>query len=329
MPLPRFTSLEICAGVGGQALGLERAGFDPVSLVEIDRDACATLRTNRPQWRVLEKDLRDFVPDEDHRDVDLLAAGLPRVKSSATVKRPEDEYERELLKATIYLVHNVQPRALLIENVPDLVTSEEFEDLRSFMDEELKFLGYRLSWHVLNAVNFGVPQDRKQGYLLALRQDCGPFQWPAPHEDPAPTVGEVLKSSMAERDWPYAADWAQRADRPAPTIVGGSKNRGGGDLGPTGTKKKWATMGVNGGAIGDEVPDKHFPWLPDANDPALLPKLTVRQVAKLQAFPADWTVCGRKTSTYRQIGHAAPPPVAEAVGRAIAAALVAGSGSPN
>lgn len=325
MPSPRFTSLEVCAGAGGQALGLERAGFDPMALVENDPDACATLRTNRPHWRVEQADLFNFEPDEQLRNVDLLAAGLPRVKSMATVQKLEDEYERKLLKATAYLAHDVQPNALLIENVPELATSDAFEDLRSFMREELEHLGYVLHWNVLNAADFGVPQERKQGYLVALRERYSRwFHWPAPFAGRTPTVGEVLRPSMAARGWPHAVAWAAWADRLAPTIVGGSKNRGGGDLGPTGSKRIWATMGVNGGAIGNEVPDKDFPWLPHTDNPKDLPKLTVPQVAALQAFPDNWTVCGRKTSTYRQIGHAAPPPIAEAVGHAIATALASG-----
>ncbi|GAA0435570.1 DNA cytosine methyltransferase [Streptomyces luteireticuli] len=326
----RFTSLEVCAGMGGQALGLERAGFDPVALIENDRDACATLRANRSQWRVLETDLLTFVPEDYLYDVDLMAAGLPRVKSMATIHKPEDDYERKLLRATVYLAHTVQPRALLIENVPDLATSDNFEGLRQFMRNELEHLGYKLHWNVLNAADFGVPQERKQGYLVALREEyASHFHWPEPLPGHTPTVGAVLGASMAVNGWPHADEWASLANRPAPTIVGGSKNRGGPDLGPTGSKNIWARMGVNGEAVGDSLPDADFPWLPDAGDRKLLPKLTNPQVAALQALPQDWTVCGRKTSTYRQIGHAAPPPVAEAMGRAIATALAAGLSSTS
>ncbi|MEU4684808.1 DNA cytosine methyltransferase [Streptomyces xinghaiensis] len=319
----RLTSVDVCAGAGGLALGLEAAGFEPVALVENDPKACATLRANRPRWNVLELDLLDFDPEE-HRyvyDADLLSAGLPRVKSNASVKRAEDRYEQELLRATIWLVPGIRPRAVLIENVPELVQSDAYADIRGFVHEELEHLGYRLHWQVLNASGFGIPQDRKQGLLVALRDDLADgFQWPTPDPVPPQTVGEALKKSMASAGWPHAEAWADRACRIAPAIVGGSKNRGGADLGPTGTKRSWAALGVNGGSIGDEPPGPDFPWLPDG-DPKLLPKLTVPQVAVLQGMPTDWVLAGGKTSSYRQLGHACPPPMARAVGEAVADAL--------
>lgn len=126
---------------------------------------------------------------------------------------------------------------------------------------------------------------------------------------------------MAARGWPDAARWAAQADQPAPTLVGGSKNRGGADLGPTGAKRKWATMGVNGHTVGDVVPGPDFVW-----DPLLgrknMVKITVEQAALIQGFPESWEVTGRKTARYRQIGHATPPPVGQALGRTVAGALL-------
>ncbi|GGT27802.1 DNA cytosine methyltransferase [Streptomyces purpureus] len=323
MSQARLTLLDVCAGAGGQAIGLESAGFAPVALVENDAHACATLRANRPAWNVLEMDLLEFDP-VDHPytyDVDLLAAGLPRVKSAASAARSQDDEARKLLEATVWLTAGVRPRVALIENVPDLVTSEAFSDIREFIRLELEHLGYRLHGRVLNANEFGVPQDRRHGVLVACRHDVADrFRWPTPTGTAPQTVGEALGRSMSERGWPHATAWAARADRQAPAVVGGSKNRGGADLGPSGTKKAWARMGVNGGTIGDEVPDASFPWVPDG-EPRDLPTLTVPQVSILQGFPSDWRLCGGKTARYRQIGHAWPPPVAAAVGRSLAAAL--------
>ncbi|MFI9307518.1 DNA cytosine methyltransferase [Streptomyces triculaminicus] len=325
MPIPRLTSLEICAGAGGQALGLEQAGFTPLALIENDPDSCATLRANREEWNVLEADLRTFDPAEHPYvyDVDLMAAGPPRVKSLIGKKQlPQDLEAHELLRAAVYLVHAVRPRALLIENVADLIEAGPLADLRSFIRDELEHLGYALHRTVLDAADFGVPQDRKQGFFVALRKEyAGRFQWPEPPGGQAPTVGEVLRASMAERGWVHATDWAARAARPAPTVVGGSRNRGGPDLGQSGSKAAWEKLGVNGNSLGDEVPAPDFPWPPESADRKLLPKLTIPQVATLQAFPSDWQLKGNKTSRYCQIGHASPPPVAAAVGRAIAAAL--------
>ncbi|WP_405912350.1 DNA (cytosine-5-)-methyltransferase [Streptomyces sp. NBC_00963] len=309
--------VDVCAGAGGLALGLEQAGFEPVLLLDRKPVACETLHLNRPGWKVLEMDLLDFVPDEhpETYDVDLLSAGLPRVKSSATAARADTEGELRLLEAAVLLVHSVQPRALLIENVPGLVDAPNFESTREFIREELEHLGYRFGWFVLNAADFGVPQDRKQGVLVAMKERYfDAFRPPAPTVGTHLSVGRALRRSMASRGWPGADSWAARAVSVAPTLVGGSEYRGGADLGPTGSKKAWARMGVNGGALADDVPG------PD-DDPSEPIKLTDSQAALLQAFPESWRFAGRKTARYRQIGHASPPPVGKALGDAIVAAL--------
>lgn len=320
----RLTSLEVCAGTGGQALGLESVGFDPVALVETDQHACATLRSNRPHWNVLETDLLAFDPaDHDYTyDVDLLSAGPPRVRSVAAAARGCDDHERKLLLAVVMLASAVLPRAVLIENVPKLVTSDAFAGLREEITAELEHLGYRLHWGLVNAKDFGVPQDREQGVLIALKGDEGEaFRWPEPLPSPPVTVGEALHASMASEGWPYADRWAAGARKPAPTLVGGSKKHGGADLGPTGSKSAWAAMGVNGWGISNVVPGRGTQWVAPGGDGKALPKLTISQIALLQAFPSSWRVCAGKTSQYRQLAQASPPPVAAALGRSISNAL--------
>lgn len=319
-----LTFVDVCSGAGGLALGLERAGFEPRLLLDDDEDAVRTLRTNRPHWNVLHTDLLDFDP-KDHResyDVDLLAAGLPRVKSSATVKRADSDVEVRLLEATVYLVHAIRPRAVLIENVPGLAHSDDYQQFRDFARAELAHLGYEFSWFVVNAVDFGVPQNRKQGVLVAIdRRWAGAFRPPTPTVQEPMTVGAALGPTMASQGWTDASRWATQADQPAPTLVGGSKNRGGADLGPTGAKRKWATMGVNAHTVGNTVPGPDFIWNPELGRDNMV-KITVEQAALLQGFPATWEIAGLKTARYRQVGHATPPPVGTALGRAIAEALV-------
>ncbi|MDT0435881.1 MULTISPECIES: DNA cytosine methyltransferase [Streptomyces] len=319
----RLGFVDVCAGAGGLASGLERAGFSPVLLLDNKEQACETLRTNRPRWKVLCEDLIDFLP-EDHPeslDVDLLSAGLPRVKASAAVGRADSEPELRLLTATVYLVHAIRPRALLLENLPALLDSPAYAEIRGFIEAELSHLGYRFRWFVLNAADFGVPQERMQGVLVALQEP-----WFDAFVPPAPTVGEhvsvgrALHRSMGARGWPEADVWASQARAVAPTLVGGSDNRGGADLGPTGTKRAWARMGVNGGALADQVPGPDYHW-PRSDDMAHMLKITVDQAAELQSFPPDWRITGQKTARYRQIGHATPPPVGTALGVALATAL--------
>ncbi len=288
-------------------------------LIEERKESCNTLRLNRPAWDVRQMDLRHFDPADDTRvyDVDLLSAGLPRVKASAANNRPRgDELELELLQATVLLVLGVQPRALLIENMPELVTSDKFIAARKKAEAELDNLGYVWQWLVVNASNYGVSQERKHGVLVAFK-DGAPDCFEAPPEDQPPlSVGELLRDSMASRGWPEAEDWARMADRLAPTLVGGSWNRGGADLGPSGSKKRWATMGVNGRTVADFPPGPDFDWRPELGEAGGVP-LTVAQAATLQGFPTEWQFWGTKTHQYRQVGNATPPPVGRALGLAI------------
>ncbi|MFI2237920.1 DNA cytosine methyltransferase [Streptomyces chrestomyceticus] len=322
--------LDVCSGAGGLALGLERVGFTPRLLLDNESSACDTLKANRPHWNVLKADLLDFDP-VDHPevyDVDLLAAGLPRVRSSASVTRQSSNTELRLIEATAYLVHAVQPRALIIENVPTLVDEDSLAPIRDFLRKELEHLGYALTWFILNASDFGVPQDRMQGILVAVKQQwASAFRPPRPSVHEHVSVGEALAPSMRSRGWPDADRWAAQATRVAPTLVGGSKTHGGPDFGPSGTKAKWRRMGVYTKSFGNEPPGPDFTWDPSLGDDGLV-RITVDQTALLQGFPETWEISGRKTARYRQIGHATPPPVGEALGRALTEALNADPAVP-
>jgi DNA (cytosine-5)-methyltransferase 1 len=311
-------AVEICAGAGGQALGLERAGFDHALALELDAAACATLRSNRPGWKVAEGDVADpaLWRPRDYQGVALLAGGVPCPPFTVAGLQLGADDERDLFAWAVELCGIVRPRALLLENVKGLSTGR-FSGYRQHVLDRLRQLGYVAGWRLLHASDFGVPQLRPRFVLVALRRADAPwFRWPAPSACPPATVGRTLGDLMAVRGWPGAAAWARRADRIAPTIVGGSKKHGGGDLGPTRAKQAWAELGVDGLGIADAAPG------PDA-DPALKPRLTCEMVARLQGWRDewDWRFSGRKTARYRQIGNAFPPPVAEAVGTAIRRAL--------
>jgi len=298
-----LTSLELCAGAGGQARGLERAGFDHAGVVEIDADCCKTLTLNRPQWRVHEQDLNLF-DGTGYRGIDLLAGGLPCPPFSVAGKQLGKDDERNLFPAAIRLVDETRPKAIMIENVRGFLGAV-FEDYRGFIRNELKKLGYEAQWRLLNACDYGVPQLRPRVIIVALRDDLKDgFEWPAASRINAPTVGETLGDLMAERGWLGAKAWAARADDIAPTLVGGSKKHGGPDLGPTRARQAWASLGVNGKTLADLAPDPDFVGMP---------KLTVRMAARIQGFDDDWQFHGRKTAAYRQVGNAFPPPVAAAV----------------
>ncbi len=307
-------SVEICAGAGGQALGLEQAGFGHDAVIEIDPDACETLRANRGHvWKVVEDDVAN-VDGRAFGQLDLLAGGVPCPPFSIAGQQLGEDDERDLFPQALRLVEESAPRAVLLENVRGLGT-RRFDGYRAQVLARLHALGYDTWWDLVQAADYGVPQLRPRFVLVAIRQPwASHFDWPQPLPGLPPTVGEALIGPMASRGWPGAEAWAERAAGIAPTIVGGSKKHGGPDLGPTRARAAWRELGVDGLGIADRAPGPDFPT-------AGLPKLTTAMVARLQGFPDSWQFAGRKTAAYRQVGNAFPPPVARALGEAIATAL--------
>lgn len=212
----------------------------------------------------------------------------------------------------ISLVDQIRPRAVMIENVRGFLSSS-FAEYRERIRGDIEKLGYVIDWKVLNALDFGVPQLRQRTIIIALRRELADsFAWPTPSSRNNLTVGGAIGDLMSSRGWLMAKEWAKSAAGPAPTIVGGSRKHGGADLGPTGAKKAWARLGVDGAGIADDAPEPSFVGLP---------RLTTRMIARLQAFPDHWRFCGGKTAVFRQIGNAFPPPVACAMGESIRSCL--------
>jgi DNA (cytosine-5)-methyltransferase 1 len=304
--------LEICAGAGGQSLGLEKAGFRHTLAVEIDRDAAATLRLNRPEWNVHEGDVRE-IDGRKYRGVDLLAGGVPCPPFSMAGKQLGAEDERDLFPEALRLVSEARPSAVMLENVRGLA-SPRFTPYRLSILEELAKLGYKADWQLLYSSEFGVPQLRPRFILVALQASkFEDFEWPGAVGSPK-LVGETLLPLMGANGWRGAKAWAKKASAIAPTIVGGSKKHGGADLGPTRAKKAWLSLGVDGKGIANEAPSADHPL-------NHIPRLTNPMVALVQGFDPNWKFSGLKTSTYRQIGNAFPPPVAKGVGISIMRAL--------
>ncbi|MEU5202145.1 DNA cytosine methyltransferase [Streptomyces pseudogriseolus] len=386
---PRFasplTSIEICAGAGGQAVGLHNAGFDHRALVEWDPHAVATLRANVGSWpgwdvekasSIRPMDVKDFLDSEEFAslnlqpgELDLLAGGVPCPPFSLAGHRLGPDDERDLFPAALDIIDALRPKAVMIENVRGILEPPEvFIKYRTSILDTLRRYGYRVPtidpdlsanaqdvvmrkvWRRLDARHFGVPQLRPRAILVAIHEDAislnGPeFQWPLSLKGSQAAVFEELKDSMLARcqqfwdknqygepagpgertgetvfhDWVEKVTKAKAAGKTvAPTLVGGSRKHGGADLGPTRAKRAWEDLGVNGMGIAND---------PDSCDPErdlfrpTGPMLTVTQAAIIQGFPEYWKFQGRKTARYRQVGNAFPPPVAEAVGRAIAAVL--------
>ncbi|GAB92713.1 DNA cytosine methyltransferase [Gordonia rhizosphera] len=310
----RYSVIEICAGAGGQALGLEKAGFDHELAVELDAHACTTLRQNR-DWDVRQGDVADKTvwDPAKYAGVSLLAGGVPCPPFSIAGQQLGASDERDLFAWAVEQVATVKPRALMLENVRGLSTPR-FAAYRQRILDRLGKLGYEPFWKLLNACDFGVPQLRPRFVLVALRPEDAPyFAWPS-QTVASPTVGTALHDLMAADGWRYADAWRNLANDVAPTIVGGSKKHGGADLGPTRAKAAWMSLSVDGKGIAD-APPLRTARHPKTNPP----RLTIEMVTRLQGWQDDdgWQFSGRKTAQYRQIGNAFPPPVAEAVGTSV------------
>ncbi|MFD7536392.1 DNA cytosine methyltransferase [Streptomyces sp. NPDC059819] len=379
-----LTSVEICAGAGGQASGLHNAGFDHLALVEWDAHAVKTLKANVKSWpgwdeakvdALQPSDVKDFLESSEYKEiaesgrrVDLLAGGVPCPPFSLAGRRLGADDERDLFPDMLKIVEALRPRAIMIENVRGILEPPHvFIDYRRQIVNELHELGYRVPlidknwsvekqnlemrrvWRRVDAKDFGVPQLRPRAILVAIHEDVprgSEFTWPLKGRGGVTSVYEALKKSMKERfkkysllneegeeaapgertgsdvlkDWMRDAKLAAGRDSQgvAPTLVGGSRKHGGADLGPSRAKRAWELMGVDGNGVANDA--EHCDPQRDLFRPAG-PMLTVEQAALIQGFSPEWDFQGKKTARYRQVGNAFPPPVAEAVGRAIAAVL--------
>ncbi|KUM90376.1 MULTISPECIES: DNA cytosine methyltransferase [Streptomyces] len=339
--------VEICAGAGGQTLGLERAGFRHRLAVELDVHAANTLRENLQEVlgysaeeaadTVAVGDVADpttWDPAEyKDKDIDLLAGGVPCPPFSIAGKQLGANDERDLFAWAVELCGEIRPKALLLENVRGL-SANRFTAYRQHVLDRLHEYGYIGDWKLLHANEFGVSQLRPRFVLVALKREFAEyFEWPTPHEEEPLTVGQLLADLMASNGWEeeQVAKWVERAHDIAPTIVGGSKKHGGADLGPTRAKRAWADLGVDAMGVANHAPAKG--WRIPEGVPG--PKLTTAMVARIQGWhdieeptgsASDhefrWRFHGRKTSVYRQIGNAFPPPVAKALGVAIRKAIL-------
>lgn len=302
-----LTCVEICAGAGGQALGLALAGFTHVALVEYEIDYCKALKLNRPEWNVVCADIHDF-DGKPYQGVDLLAGGVPCPPFSIAGKQLGKEDERDLFPEAIRLIEEIKPRAVMLENVRGFLEIG-FDEYRKYILKSIESLGYKTQIKLLNASDFGVPQLRPRVVIVAFRNDENvSFSYPESDLQCAPTVGEALYDLMAENKWKWAGLWAEKANKIAPTIVGGSTKHGGPDLGPVRARNAWAELGVDGRGVANAAPEEDFEGMP---------RLTIRMLGRLQGFPDTWTFGKKKTKACRMIGNAFPPPVAQAVGEKI------------
>lgn len=185
VPLKPYTSIELFAGAGGLALGMEKAGFEHLLLNEIDRDACATLKCNRPFWNVVERDIKTISFKPFRGKIDLITGGFPcQAFSYAGKQGGFNDTRGTLFFELARAVDEVKPKVFLCENVKGLTLHDGGKTL-DVIKNTIKELGYELVQpRVLKAIFYQVPQKRERLFLIAIRNDIAPkvtFKWPAPY----------------------------------------------------------------------------------------------------------------------------------------------------
>lgn len=334
-PLRPYRSIELFAGAGGLAIGLEQAGFNAVALNEIDPKACATLRLNRPHWRVLEGDIKQ-IDFSQFGPIDFLSGGFPcQAFSYAGNKLGFEDTRGTLFFEFARAVRTLKPAVFMAENVKGLLSHDQGRTLET-IKTVIKELGYQLiEPKVLKAIFYQVPQKRERLILIAIRNDLAPlveFNWPAPHPHVF-TLKDALKAGVLyDSDVPVSGGqsyperkkhilahvpaggcWVDLPDDLQREYMQKSYFLGGGKTGMA-RRLSWNSPSLTLTCAPAQKQTERCH--PEETRP-----LTVREYARIQTFPDDWQFSGALSSQYKQIGNAVPVNLAYAIGRRLIALL--------
>jgi DNA (cytosine-5)-methyltransferase 1 len=326
-----FNSIELFAGAGGLAIGLERAGFNAIALNEFDRDACKTLRINRPNWNVIEGDVKN-VDFTQFSNVDLLAGGFPcQAFSYAGNKLGFEDTRGTLFFEFARAIKEMQPKIFLGENVRGLLRHDDGRTLAA-MKSIVQELGYTfIEPQVLKAIFYRVPQKRERLFLIGIRNDLvefADFKWPTPHNKIMVLKDALKAGELYPNDVPTSQGqaYAKRKKEILDLIPQGGYWR---DL-PNDLQREYMQKSyfLGGGKTGIarrlawDQPSLTLTCSPAQKQterchPDETRPLTVREYARIQTFPDEWEFTGTLTSQYKQIGNAVPVNLAYAVGQSL------------
>jgi len=331
-PKRPYKLIELFAGAGGLAIGMEKAGFDSVLLNEIDKHACNTLKKNRPGWNVIEGDISEISFKKYKGKVDILSGGFPcQAFSYAGNKLGFEDARGTLFFEFARAIKESRPKIILGENVRGLLKHDDgktLDAIKSIIDE----LGYKLiEPRVLKAVFYQVPQKRERLLLVGIRKDLAKkveFHWPSPYKrimvlKDALKKGILYKTDVPKSDGqkyplrkaeilariPQGGYWRDLPDKLQREYMKKSYFLGGGKTGMA-RRLSW------------EEPSLTLTCSPAQKQterchPRATRPLTIREYARIQTFPDEWNFCGPLTSQYKQIGNAVPVNFAYAVGRSL------------
>lgn len=331
-PTRPYKLIELFAGAGGLAIGMEKAGFESVLLNEIDKHACSTLRENRPSWNVSEDDVSNISFTEYKDEIDILSGGFPcQAFSYAGKKLGFEDIRGTLFFEFARAVKESNPKVIVAENVRGLLKHDNgntLKAIKSVIDE----LGYELvEPRVLKAMFYQVPQKRERLLLIAIRKDLADylkFSWPSPYHRIMTMKDALQKGELYSSDVPKSQGQqypARKAEILSHVPQGGYWR----DL-PDALQKEYMKKSyfLGGGKTGMarrlswEEPSLTLTCSPAQKQterchPEETRPLTVREYARIQTFPDSWEFSGPITSQYKQIGNAVPVNLAYALARSL------------
>lgn len=330
--------IELFAGAGGLALGLEQAGFEEVALVEIDETACNTLKLNRPNWNVINDDIvevskKDLLKEFNLKEgeLDLISGGYPcQSFSYAGKKLGLDDVRGTMFYYYAEFIKQLKPKMFFAENVKGLTTHDGGKTIETMINV-FEELGYKVEWKVLNAWDYGVAEKRQRVVIIGIRKDLTDkvkFEYPIPHEY-KPVLRDVLKNVPDS----VGAKYPEKKKKVFDLVPPGGYWR---DLPEDVAKDYMKTCYYMGGGrtgiarrLSWDEPSLTLTCSPmmkqtDRCHPDESRPFTTREYARIQSFPDDWNFAGKMNDIYKQIGNAVPVNLAKCVGESIMDALNGG-----
>lgn len=328
-----FTNVELFAGAGGLALGLEQAGFENLLSNDFDKDSCNTLKLNRPNWNVIcdsvenlaEQDLLEMLNIKEG-ELDLLSGGYPCQSFSYAGKRLGlNDVRGTMFYYYAKILKQLKPKMFLAENVKGLVSHDNGKTLQTMINV-FEEIGYRVQYKVLNAWDYGVAEKRERIVIIGIRNDIPiEFEYPTPHEY-KPVLRDALKNVPKSEGVSYPQSkkevfdlvppggcWRDLPEDVARIYMKGSYNLGGGKTGMA-RRISWDEPSLT--ILCSPCMKQTDRCHPDETRP-----FTIRESARIQSFPDTWQFAGSLNSKYKQIGNAVPVNLAKEIGLSIIKAL--------
>ena len=329
-PKKKYSVVELFAGCGGLALGFEEAGLNCLFANDIDRDSCKTLKENRPNWHVVNKDIHEITDNEFKKlkGADVVSGGFPcQAFSYAGKKMGFNDTRGTLFYEFARAVKIIKPQICIAENVRGLISHDNGNTLKTIIDVMENDIGYEvINPQMCQAIFYEVPQKRERLFLIGIKKGSGlRFNYPDKISEPytvkdALKKGRLYKTNVPKTEFqkytkrkqqimskvPGGGNWRNLPEKLQKEYMGGSYHLGGGKTGIA-RRLSWdePSLTLTTAPAMKQTERAH----PEENRP-----LTYREYARIQTFPDKWKFIGSLNSKYKQIGNAVPVNLAKYIG---------------